>query len=111
MSKLFFDHLVVLEEVDSEIKGISKNEEEKAELWHLVDDIVNHKVMIAILDRLPLEHHEEFLTGFHEAPHDERHLHFVNSLVDENIEETIKKEIADLKEDLLKEIRSLKKGK
>ena len=111
MAKLFYDHLVVLEEVEEEIKYISQSLEEKEELWKLVDDIVNHKVIITILDRLPLEHHHDFLTGFHESPHDDSHLHFLKSTVEEDIEEAIKSEIKSLKEELLKEIRGLKKAK
>ena len=44
MSKLFFDHLLVLDEVEVEIKRSASSREEREELWGLVDDIVNPKV-------------------------------------------------------------------
>lgn len=111
MSKLFFDHLVTLEEVDIEISKISQTSEEKEELWNLVDEIVNHRMMITILDKLSIDHHEDFLSRFHEAPHHEAHLDYLNDRLEEKIEEIIKREVAILKIELLQEIRDLKKKK
>jgi hypothetical protein len=111
MSKLFFDHLITLEEVDVEIKNISQNPEEKEELWKLVDDIVNHRMMITILDNLPLEHHEEFLKRFHEAPFHDGHIDFLNQHLKEDIEVIIKREVGKLKSELLQEIKALKEKK
>lgn len=114
MSKIFYDHLVVLEEVESKINDISETTEEKQELWELVDRIVNHRVMIAILDRLPLEFHEEFLNFFNEGPHKDSHIDYLNSRSEftedeEKIEEVIEKETKLLEKELLAEINSLKK--
>ena len=111
MSKIFYDYLITLNDVDTEIKNISQTEEEKEELWKLVDDIVHHRVMLRILDNLPLEHHVEFLDNFHKAPHHESHIGYLNQRlesVEENIEDHIKTEIQQLEKELLHEIRSLK---
>jgi|SRR3989344_9252693 len=113
MSKIFYDHLVVFEEIESVIREVSSIPEEKEELWKLVDDIVHHKVMIAILDNLPIEHHEEFLNRFHELPHHESHITYLNQRIlnetDDDIEKIIKKEIQSLEKDLIKEVKSLQK--
>src|SRR3989344_1589724 len=113
MTKIFYDHLVFLEEIEVEIKNISRSPDEKEELWKLVDDIVNHRVMINILDRLPIEHHEDFLLSFHDKPYDEGHIHFLNERIasspgEGDVENIIKSEIESLKQDLLQEIKSLK---
>ena len=50
MSKIFYDHLITLEEVDIEIRAISQTPDEKEELWKLIDEIVNHRMMITILE-------------------------------------------------------------
>jgi hypothetical protein len=115
MSKIFYDYLVILEKVDTEIKCISETSEEKEELWGLVDRIVNQRVMISILDRLPLEFHEEFLNQFGKSPHSQSHIGYLNSRIEfsedeERIEEVIKKETELLEEELLGEIRSLREG-
>lgn len=91
MSKLFFDHLLVLEEVEIFINTSAKTKEEKEELWNLVDGIVQTRVMDVILTKLPRAHHEEFLEKFSSFPHDERLLDYLKEKV-EDIEEEIQKE-------------------
>ena len=109
MSKLFFDHLVVLEEVDSEIKKIAETKEEREELWGLIDESVHHRVLDAILDKLPHSHHEEFLEKFHKSPHDETLMDYLKEKIGENIEEILKAEIGDLAFGILSDLREKKK--
>lgn len=107
MSKLFFDHLIELKEIDKEIKKAAKTNEEREELWGLVDEIVHHKVMGCILDNLPREHHEEFLDMFHRSPHDEELLFgYLKKKVGENIESLIRQEVGGLADELIKEIKA-----
>ena len=107
MSKLFFDHLLELKEIDKQIKKVAKTQEEKEELWALVDEIVHHKVMGCILDKLPRVHHEEFLDLFHKSPHDEELLFtYLRTKVGENIESLIKQEIGSFSANLLEDLKS-----
>ncbi len=106
MSKLFFDHLLDLKEVDKQIKKVAKTSEEREELWGLIDEIVHHKVMGCILGNLPREHHEEFLEIFYTSPHDEELLfRYLRRKVGENIEGLIKQEIGGLAAEILEEIK------
>lgn len=110
MSKLFFDHLIVLREVDVFIKETAKTPEEREELWGLVDEIVSHKAIEKILDKLPRKHHEEFLDMFHKSPHDEELLFgYLKEKVGENIEEILKQELGGLAYELLEDIKASKK--
>lgn len=111
MSKIFFDHLIILEDVETEIKSIAESSEEKEELWKLVDDIVQHRIIISILDQLPIEYHEEFLNRFHESPHHEKHLHYLNDKIEGEIVDVITGEIKLLEKELLREIKTLKSKK
>jgi hypothetical protein len=104
MSKIFYDHLIVLEKVEIEIKNTTDFPDEKEELWKLVDEIVHHRILGSILDYLPYEHHEEFLTKFHQAPHDEGHIAYLNEKIENNIEEVIAEEIKKLEKEILQEI-------
>ncbi len=105
MSKLFFDHLTDFKKIDRQIKKAAKTPEEREELWALVDEIIHHKVMGCILDRLPREHHDEFLEIFHTHPHDEEIIFgYLRQKVGEDIEEVIKQEIGKLDADLLQEL-------
>lgn len=110
MSKIFYDHLIALEDLEKELDSLEATPEEKEELWKLVDEILHHRVLGCILDRLPNDHHEEFLSKFHEAPHDEYLLDYLKEKIGENIEEIIRGEIGNLAFELLKDIR-FKAGK
>lgn len=105
MSKLFYDRLIVFEEVEKEIDKKTKTPEEREELWEIVEGIINNRVMGAILKKLPQKHHEEFLSLFHQAPHDEALFDYLQGKVGKNVEELIKGEIGDLAFELLEEIR------
>jgi len=106
MSKLFFDQLIALDDVDGEIKKIAKSKEEKEELWQLVDEMVHHRVLGCVLDALPRGNHEEFLEKFHQAPHDESLMNYLREKVGDNIDELIRQEIGDLAFELLEEIKA-----
>ena len=108
MSKIFYDHLIVLSDIEKEIKKSASTEEEKHELWEVVDEMVHHRVMGCVLDRLPREHHEEFLDRFHKAPHDENLIDYLKEKVGENIEELIRQEVGNMAYELLTDIKGLK---
>jgi hypothetical protein len=105
MSKLFYDHLIVLEEVEAEIKKTASTQEEKEELWGLIDEIIHHRVMEKVLDRLPRKLHEDFLSRFHQAPHDESLMDYLTEQIGENVEEIIRQEVGELAYELLKDLR------
>lgn len=110
MSKLFYDHLIYLEEVEIEIKRRASSKEEKEELWGLVDEIINHKVLEKVLDKLPRENHEEFLELFHKSPYDtELIFGYLRSKSGDSIEEDLKNDLKNLAKDLLREIKSIGK--
>ncbi len=105
MSKLFFDKLVELKEIDKLIKSIAQSPEEREELWAIVDEIIHHKVMGCILDRLPRADHEEFLQIYHASPHDEVLIFdYLKTKVGIDIEEQIKEQIDSLNDEILKEL-------
>ena len=108
MSKIFYDHLIILEEVDYIIRGVVETSEEKEELWRLVDETINYRVLVCILDRLPQKHHKEFLEKFHSAPHDESHIIYINEKIGGGIEKIIQEEIKIFSGEILKEFN---KGK
>lgn len=107
MSKLFFDHLVVFNKVDIVIKKSVNSSDEKEELWRVVDELVQSHVLTSILEKLPCEHHSDFLEKYHACPFDEDLINYLNEKIDENIEDTIRNGIRFLEEEILKEIEEI----
>ena len=105
MSKIFYDRLIVLSDVEKEINSIAKTKEEKDEMWQIIDEIIHHKVLGCVLNKLPQKHHEEFLEKFNEAPYDEGLFDYLKEKIGENIEELIKQEVGDLAFEILQDLR------
>ena len=106
MSKIFYDPLTdALEEVEREIEKVTGIKEEKEELWKIIDEIVHHRVLGCILEKLPHEHHQDFLEKFHKAPHDENLFLYLKEKINDDVEAVIKEEIGGLAYEILKEIR------
>jgi hypothetical protein len=104
MSTVFYDHLIVLDEIHEIVVSVSDSHEEKMELWNLVDHIIHKRVLVKILDLLPREDHENFLERFHAAPYDENHILFINARIDGDVSTHIVGEIKLFKNELLKEL-------
>lgn len=104
MSKLFFDHLVIFEEVDVVIKNAAEDPDEREELWKVVDEMVHHHVLTCILEKLPGEHHNDFLEKYHSSPYDTNIIDFLNERTEEDIEDVIRNRMRDLEKEILEEI-------
>ena len=104
MSKLFYDHLIVLEELEHHLRDIVESSDEREELWQLIDEIIHHRVLGCILDRLPGEHHDEFIERYSSMPHDNSLLKYINELVEESMEELIKTELNNINEEIFQEL-------
>lgn len=108
MSKLFFDHLIVLEKVEIVIKKTASSKEEQEELWGLVDKIVTHRALGKVLDELPRVNHEEFLEIFHKCPHDEKHIFgYLKTKTGKDMETELRKELEEFDSEILEELKLL----
>src|SRR5574340_239083 len=105
--KLFYDHLIVREEIVAELDNVSV--EEKEELLQLIEEHLDHRILNVILTHLPFEKHEHFLTSFHQAPHDKKLLDFLKKEVKADIEKEIREEGERVKKEILAEIKRAKK--
>ncbi len=104
MSKIFYDHLIVFEELEGVVKKTAKSSEEKEELWKLVDDIVHQRIFALILDNLSKEHHEEFLDEFHARPYDRELLSYLKGKSERDIVKLIQDELDKLEKEILREL-------
>ncbi len=101
MSILFFDKLIVLDKLDNHIKKRYESNEERQEIWQIVEEILHHKVMGCVLNHLPKIHHNEFLEKFHKHPYDESIIEFLSEKSKKDMKKIIKEEIKLLTKDLL----------
>lgn len=108
MSKIFYDHLIILEEVELEFDNLKLDKEERRELEHLIEETIHHRVMDRILTKLPRQHHEEFLEKFAKTPHNPNLIHYLDHKIKESVEEHIADEMKNLKKELLAELRKQK---
>lgn len=103
MSKVYFDHLLVLEPIEEIVRKHANSPEEKEELWHLIDEIVHHRAMDFVLSNLDKEHHHEFLEIFHSCPHDETVIFsYLREKTHIDIEESMRKELESVSGEISK---------
>lgn len=106
--KLFYDHLILIEDIFIEIDKLSISSSEKLSAKKLSDEYVHHHVLIYILETLPKTHHEEFLTKFYKAPFDLDHLRFLEEKTQRDVYIDLVVLGKKLKKELLKEIKKHK---
>ncbi len=112
MAKIFYDHLVMMEEIIVVIDQHDLSPKERQELISLVDQTLHHHILDVILTHLPVPHHEAFLALFHKAPHDPQLLTFLKEKTAVDIEREIQKKAKTVKKSLISAItKSKNKGK
>lgn len=104
MTKVFYDHLVVIEDIEVEISKHEIETTARAEIMAIVDETLHHHVLTVIFDHLPKEHHERFLTRFAKAPHDETLLSFLKEHTATDMEKVIRDYARKIKREILQEI-------
>ena len=104
MSRIFYDHLVVLEEMEVAIKDVVITPEEKEEIWKLIDEIVHQKMLITLINNLPNKHHDEFLGKFYQCPYDESLLDYLQERTEEDVFSIIKNEIDQIQKEIIQEL-------
>jgi len=100
----FYDKLILIDEITSEL-GES---EDREELIVIIEETFHHHVLDVILTHLPSSHHEEFLGLYHQAPHDEALLDYINQRIDKDIKTEIQSLAQKLKQEILTDIRKSK---
>lgn len=102
---VFYDHLVGLDEMHSELADFELPFRDHYELLNQADSILHNEILNVILIILPVDYHEQFLKGFNERPQDHQHLVYLRQFdpgIDEKIQETARKTKEKIKEDLKK---------
>lgn len=103
MSRVFYDHIIVLEELEEEINKIAPSHDAKFKLWQMIDEITHFRVLHRTLKLLPKNHHRKFLMMLHQAPYEPEIMYFLMEKTEGQIEKSLKQE----KESILQDLRDL----
>lgn len=98
MSKLFYDHLIVIEEITAVVGSDAK-------VLEIIDRILQNEILDAIFTYLPKEKHTEFLKRFHRAPSDAGLMRYLQEHSTVNIELAILDRANKTKRRLLSEVK------
>lgn len=102
--KIFYDHLVLREEITVELDRYSLNKDDREEIIRLIDETLHHEVLNTILTSLPKEKHHQFLTRYHQRPHDPDLLEYLKTEISD-IEDQIISVAKKVKKEILSEIK------
>ncbi len=108
MTNLFFDHLVIREELDFELNKYPLSVEERADLIAIIDQTLDHTILNVVLNHLPKDRHPEFADHLAKHPHHEQIMDFLKIHTTVDIEAEIKKHARLAKDDIMSEIRKSK---
>ncbi len=106
MAKLFYDHLLIIEEITVLLDKQDLKPKDRDELLALVHETLEHEILDVIATYLPREHHEEFFTRLHAAPHDPEIMQFLKDHAVVNIELAILDRANKTKKKLMKEFKT-----
>ncbi len=105
----FYDHLIVLEEVTSELDAYDLPSDEREEILGLINHTTHQHILNVILNHLPQEHHGNFLTNFQSSPADPELLAFLKKEIKADIESEIRIQAKKIKAEILSEIKKSSK--
>jgi hypothetical protein len=108
--KTFFHHLTLVDDIYTELDGFEMDPEDKTEIVELIHQIVHHHSLNVILNHLPREYHEVFLTSFKENPEDDKHWQLLRSQIKEDLEAAIKTQAEKIKKEILLEVKRSKRS-
>ena len=109
MNKIFYDHLIIIEEITEVLATHQLTRSECEEILELVDKTMHTEILQSILKHLPHHHHEEFLMKFHAVPHDIGLMTYLKDRTVVDIEKIILLTANKVKKNVLKEIQAAKR--
>lgn len=107
MKKKFYDHIVTLEEIHTELDTLSLSEDEKHHLKLLAHSTVHQVVLDTVLSELPEEKKHTFLSHVEESDHQTLWNFLTGNIHD--VEAKISQAAESIKKELLKDVKELQK--
>lgn len=105
----FYSHIIQIDSLFTELEELNLSAAEKHHLGELIDSTLHHKILDALLSELKDEDKETFLRLVSTSKHDTIMQHLSEKVDD--IEEKIKKAAEEIKVEMQKDIKDVKRLK
>lgn len=109
MAKVFYDHLIKFEEVTKVLGEYELDAVEMEEIVRIADETIHVSVIDVILTHLPKDKHEQFLIQFHDKPHSEFLVAYLEKEAHPEIQRKITEAVEKTKKEILAEVRKAQK--
>lgn len=103
LAKPFYHQLVNVQKIYIEVKNARLSVTEEKEIWDLIEHTIHTRAIDAVLEKLPLEKHEEFLEKFSQQPDDSKLLDYLRQEADD-IDNHLRKTFAKLEKEILEDL-------
>jgi len=108
--KVFYSHLVIVDDVIKELSAWEIPDIERDEMHKLIEETLHHHTLNVILNHLPAGRHQEFLDIFEKSPESSELMAILKKEIQTDIESAIKTQSERIKKEILLEIRRSKKS-
>lgn len=93
MSLLFYDRWLDLERLERKIKKTIGKNEDFFEVCQIIDEVIQHRIILSILKVLPREHHRDFALLLARNPVGDEVLDFLKDKTKEDVMKVVKEAI------------------
>lgn len=101
MSSIFYDHLIIIEEVVIVFDRYNISKKDQKKLISLMDQTLHTNILEVILTHLPKKQHEDFLNMFIQNPNDPRLFDIIKKQGNKNIVKKILNRANKVKKDMI----------
>lgn len=100
MSLLFYDHWLNFDKLERRVRKVIGKNDDFDEICQIIDEIIQHRIIISILKVLPKEHHRDFATLLAKNPASDEVLDFLKARMKEDVMKVVKEALLVLFLDL-----------
>lgn len=93
MSLLFYDRWLSLDKLERKVRKLVGKNEDFDEICQVIDEIIQHRIIISILKALPREHHRDFALILAKNPTGEEVLDFLKARMKEDAMKVVKEAV------------------
>lgn len=102
-AKPFYHQWIKTERIYCHVQKAGLKKQEEEEIWTLIEETIHTRAIDAVLEKLPMEKHEEFLEKFRQKPDDSALFDYLREHA-KDIDNHFKKVFQSLEEEIIKDI-------